>query len=271
MNPLAKLAAFLVALAATFGVSYLAGTQSAALLAPVELHDEAMVPPRASVEGFGVRVLRQVLEPDEDVRVEFALTGPDGGPATDLHEVDGQLVHVIAFRRDLTGYQHTSPERGEGASWSAVLNLTPGPWHLIVDLEPAGLGREITLATDFTVSGDYHPAAVSEPAESADAGGLTVRQLSGLGTRPESLSRFAVTDGGRPVTDLQPESGLLGHCVIIRPADLGYRHLHPSSTGTGPDLDFTGGVPAAGRYVVFVEFSRQDRLHVARFTVDVRQ
>ena len=41
-------------------------------------------------------------------------------------------MHLIAFRHDLTGYQHIYPEQGEGSSWWALLNLTPGPWHVIV-------------------------------------------------------------------------------------------------------------------------------------------
>ena len=64
----------------------------------------------------------------------------------------------------------------------------------------------------------------------------------------------------------------LGHAVIIRPDDLGYLHLHAvPSTGSGPELEFEGGVPARGTYRVFVEFYRDDRLHVAAFTVQVRR
>ena len=45
MNPPAKLVAFLTLLAAVFGVSYVIGTQSQALLAPVPTHNSEMVPP----------------------------------------------------------------------------------------------------------------------------------------------------------------------------------------------------------------------------------
>ena len=75
--------------------------------------------------------------------------------------------------------------------------------------------------------------------------------------------------------------------VVIRPDDLGYLHLHPSSQGSvgsgsagpvqavpvrasgGPRLDFLGGVPAAGSYRLFVDFSRNNKPYVAAFTVRV--
>ena len=52
MNPPAKLVAFLTLLAAVFGISYVIGTQSQALLAPVPTHNSEMVPPPGTVEGY---------------------------------------------------------------------------------------------------------------------------------------------------------------------------------------------------------------------------
>jgi len=99
-----------------------------------------------------------------------------------------------------------------------------------------------------------------------------VRRSGGLTTRAGARSVFTVTEGGQPVTDLQPVHDALGHAVIIRPDDLGYRQLHAvRSTGSGPELEFEGGVPARGTYRVFVEFYRGDRLHLAAFTVRVRR
>jgi hypothetical protein len=93
-----------------------------------------------------------------------------------------------------------------------------------------------------------------------------------LTTGPGSRSTFTVTDAGQPVTDLQPAHGALGHAVIFRPSDLGYRHLHAVPTSdSGPRLEFEGGVPERGTYRVFVEFYRAEVLHVAAYTVEVRR
>ena len=68
-----------------------------------------------------------------------------------------------------------------------------------------------------------------------------------LTTSVDSGSAVTVTDHGQPVTDLQPAHGANGHAVVIRPADLGYLHMHSSSQGTGPRLDFSGAVSRAGQ------------------------
>jgi hypothetical protein len=101
---------------------------------------------------------------------------------------------------------------------------------------------------------------------------LAVERSGALTTRTSARSVFTITEGGQPVTDLQPIHDAMGHAVIIRPDDFGYRHLHAVPTvGSGPKLEFQGGVPARGTYRLFVEFSRRDRLHVAAFTVQVRR
>ncbi|HET8915897.1 MAG TPA: hypothetical protein VFM91_09345, partial [Propionibacteriaceae bacterium] len=80
-------------------------------------------------------------------------------------------------------------------------------------------------------------------------------------------SAITVTDRGQPVTDLQPAHGELGHSVLIRPADLGYLHMHSNSASPGPRLDFLGAVPDRGNYRLFVEFYRGDELYLVPFTV----
>jgi hypothetical protein len=272
MNVPAKLAGFSVILAAVFGIAFLTGTQSTALLAPPEIHTGDLGGLSASVDGYTLTAVEPELEPGEDQFVEFTITGPDLRPLGELDEVDGVPLHLVAVRRDLTGFQHLNPSKGEAASWWAVLNLSPGPWHVVVELQPAALGRRITLAGDFTVLGDYRAEPLPPPADRTVVDGLEVQRSGALTTRVSARSSFTVTEGGQPVTDLQPVHDALGHAVIMRPGDLGYRHLHSVPTGgTGPELEFSGGVPARGTYRVFVEFYRGDRLHVAAFTAQVRR
>jgi hypothetical protein len=269
MNPPAKLIAFLALLAAVFGISYATGSQSRALLAPVATHTSEMVAPARTVEGYTLRAVEHEQKPGKDVVVEFAVSAPGGQVISELDEDAGEHMHLIAFRRDLTGYQHVTPQQGESTSWWGILNLTPGPWHVIVHFQSKALGREIALATDFTVSGKYRPKPLPPAADQIQIRGLTVTRTGELSTSADSSSAITVTDRGQPVTDIQPAHGEMGHSVLIRPADLGYLHMHSNSTGTGPRLDFLGAVPDRGSYRLFVEFYRGDELYLAPFTVQV--
>ena len=268
-----KLGSFVTVLVAVFGLAYLTGTQSQALLAPVQAHGTEFGALSDTVDGYTLTPVRPTLKPGDDLFVEFRVTGPDGKPLPEADESDRSSdphPHLMAFRHDFTGFQHIYPEQGEGASWWALLNLSSGPWHIIVELRPAALGRDISLATDLAVTGTYRPEAPPPTTEQVDANGLTVTRTGTLTTSVNASTGAMITDHGTPVSDLQPAHDAVGHAVIIRPGDLGYLHLHslPSSEN-GPRLDFVGGVPEPGRYVMFIEFFREDVLHVASYTVEV--
>jgi hypothetical protein len=269
MKPPAKLAAFMALLAVVFGVSYFTGIQSQALLAPAPTHNSEMATPPGTVEGYAMHAVEPTQEPGKDVLVEFAVTAPGGQALSELDEDAGDHMHLIAFRRDLTGYQHFTAQQGEGTSWWGVLNLTPGPWRVIIHFQSKALNREIALATDLTVSGEYDPKPLPPPVDQDQSKGLTVTLSGDLSTDADSSSAVTVTTEGQPVTDLQPAHGTLGHAVVIRPADLGYLHLHSVGQGSGPRLDFEGTVPDKGDYRLFVDFYREDQPYLAEFTVQV--
>jgi len=270
MKVLVKLAGFLAALAALFGVSYLAGTQSQVLSAPVETHATGFSGLSNTADGYTVTAVQERQRPGEDTFVEFRVTGPDGKAVPGYDEVDGAHLHLVAFRRDLTGYQHVYPEPGQEASWWGVLNLSPGPWHAVLEFRPTRLGRTVIVSTDFTVSGTYQPQPLPPLTDQVDVSGLNVALTRGVRADPDGVTTIRVTQQGQPVTDIEPAHGGLAHAVVVRPADLGYLHLHAvASPTTGPMLQFTGSPPTAGTYRLFVEFYRQGQLVVAPFTIEV--
>ena len=288
-----KLLGFLAVLGCVFGISFLTGTQAQVLLAPVQTHENQLSGLSSTDAGYRLTAVDPEVAPGADVFVELRLTGPgfpsasDGNPSGGVggrpptrhgravaayDDVDGAPVHAIGFRRDLTGYQHVYPQQGKGSSWWPVLNLTPGPWHVIVYLQPTALHRQIALAVDFSVTGTYRPEALPAPADRVDLDGLTVTRSGSLSTSPDAETTVTVTASGRPVTDLQPTHSAPGHAVVIRTSDLGYLHLHAAAGGgTGPRLAFAGGVPTAGTYRMFVEFSRAGQSVVAAYTIEVRR
>ena len=91
-----------------------------------------------------------------------------------------------------------------------------------------------------------------------------------LSTGADSSSAVTVTDDGQPVTDLQPAHGALGHAVVIRPADLGYLHMHSTGQGSGPRLDFSGRcVRSRAATGCSSTSTASDKPYLAEFTVQV--
>jgi hypothetical protein len=275
MAVVAKLSGFLAVLAAVFGVAFLTGTQSATLLAPPALHDTTLGGLSGSADGYTLTAVGSELEPGPDQFVELRLAGPDAGPVSDLAPMEGMAdgaMHLFAMRRDLTGFQHITPAPGEETSWWALLSLTPGPWRVVVELQPEGLGRPLVLGVDLTVRGDYRPEPLPPATDTVSVDGLEARRSGALSTRAGAQFAVRVSEDGKPVTDLQPSHGVPGHAVVIRPDDFALAHRHAaSSSGSGPRLEFAGGVPQPGTYAVFVEFYRGDRQHVVAYTVEARR
>lgn len=85
-----------------------------------------------------------------------------------------QRMHLIAIRRDSTGFQHVHPVMDDEGTWTLGLDLTPGQWRLFTDFAvPESPG--LTLGADLAVPGQYDPAALPQPSRVAEVpGGYTV-------------------------------------------------------------------------------------------------
>ena len=200
--------------------------------------------------------------------------GPDGEPVTAFDESHEEDLHLIAVRRDLSGFQHVHPALASDGTWTTPLALTPGTWRLFADFVPSADGENRTLGADLAVPGAYDPTPIPSESRTAEVDGYTVSLHGELVPGEESELSFQVSTGGRPVTDLQPYLGAYGHLVVLRAGDLAYLHVHPAGepgdgvTEPGPDVSFLSTAPSAGTYRLFLDFRHGDAVHTAAFTVE---
>jgi hypothetical protein len=237
--------------------------------APAELPAGLMV----SERGYTLALAEDSLPAGNPTAVAFRVLGPDGEPVTEYdvsHDVD---LHLIAVRRDLTGFQHVHPELGPDGTWRAGLALDPGTWRLFADFTPTALGENLTLGTDLAVAGAYVPAPLPAESVTTEVDGFTVVLTGELAPDRESELTFSVNRDGQPVTDLQPYLGAYGHLVALRDGDLAYLHVHPTegpggvAAAPGPHVRFATTAPSAGTYRLFLDFKHGDVVRTAAFTV----
>jgi hypothetical protein len=297
MNTPLKLAAFGVGLVAVFGAAVGVGTAvgpvGPAVAAPDADHDmaaevtagahddaghegdAAALPAGLTVSenGYTLDLADGALPAGAATPVVFRVLGPDGGPVTEYdvdHDVD---LHLIAVRRDLTGFQHVHPELGADGVWRVPLALDPGAWRLFADFVPSDLGEKLTLGADLAVPGEYAPAPLPAESRTAEVDGFTVVLTGGLEPGRESELTLSVSRDGRPVTDLEPYLGAYGHLVVLRDGDLAYLHAHPleepdgAAAPPGPDVRFATTAPSAGTYRLFLDFKHDGAVRTAAFTV----
>jgi hypothetical protein len=223
------------------------------------------------------------LDLDEDivpaagtVPVSFRVLGPDGRALTEYEKSHEEDLHLVAVRRDLSGFQHVHPTVDADGVWTTPLDLTPGSWRLFADFVPGGDGENRILGADLAVAGEHVPVPLPAPSTTAEVDGYTVTLSGELTPGQEAGLTLSVSRQGGPVTDLQPYLGAYGHLVVLRAGDLAYLHVHPvggdhahpgGEDAAGPDIEFATTPPSAGTYRLFLDFKHGGVVRTAAFTV----
>ncbi len=289
MNTPTKVVGFLVALAAVFGIALGVGKAFGPESDPADAahggHSDGSNTANAdagedtpgglmvSQNGYTFSLADRQVEPGRDVGISFTIDGPDGEPVTGYDVEHEKRLHLIAVRRDFTGFQHVHPELGSDGTWSSGLDLTSGQWRLFADFKASGVDA-LTLGADLAVSGDYRPTKESSSeVRTAKVDGYTVELAGNLKPGSDSKLTLSVSKDDEPVTDLQPYLGAYGHLVALREGDLAYLHVHPDGepndgkTEPGPEVVFYAAVPSQGAYRLYLDFRHDGVVRTAAFTL----
>jgi hypothetical protein len=204
------------------------------------------------------------------VPLSFTIEGPDGTAVTSFDVAHEKELHLIAVRRDFTGFQHVHPTMDADGRWTTPLDLTSGQWRVYADFTATG-GNPLTLGADLMVPGKYEPESATTQTRTAVVDGYEVTIGGDLTPGTESELTLTVTRGGSPVTDLEPYLGSYGHLVALRAGDLAYLHVHPEGvpddgkTAPGPDVVFFAAVPSPGDYHLYLDFKHEGEVRTAAF------
>ena len=290
MNTPTRVAGFLLGLGAVFGVALGVGqavgptsdsasdTADAAhghqedSTAAADTREDVPGGLMVSQNGYTFSLDDRQAEPGRDVGISFTIDGPTGKPVTEYDVEHEKRLHLIAVRRDFTGFQHVHPELGPDGVWTTQLDLSAGQWRLFADFKPAD-AEALTLGADLAVDGDYQPEAPAGESRTAHVDGYTVTVDGDLTAGKDAKLTLDVSRDGKPVTDLQPYLGAYGHLVALRSGDLAYLHVHPDGTPgdgktqPGPEVVFYAAVPSAGTYHLYLDFQHDGVVRTAAFTV----
>ena len=290
-RPYVKIALFVAALAVVFVAAAALGS----LVEPAETEEKGMETMEAHTSGtethgahtseeshepaglgvaeggYAVRFAPTQFERGEAGELRFAIESPDGDPVTEFDELHERRMHLIVVRRDGTEFRHLHPEMDAAGTWSVPVRFAEaGVYRAFADFSVEG--GQHTLAGDLFVSGGgFESRPFPAPQEVDEADGYEVRrEAGGLAAGEHSELSFAVSEGGRPVENLQPYLGAKGHLVALREGDLAFLHVHPEETEDAPDeIVFDATFPTAGRYRLYLQFKHDGVVRTVEFTVVV--
>ncbi len=216
----------------------------------------------SSVDGY-----RLVLVDQQPGRVALRIDDPDGEALTEVDEVHGADVHLLAVRRDLPGFQHVHPELGDDGVWRVDVDLTePGAWRLVAEVQPAATGDPIALGIDVLVPGATQVATLPEP---VPVDGTSMIQLAdGQAGDAVMAHRTGLEFEVTPTDGLEPYLGQSAHLVAVRAGDLAVTHLHPLDDELGT-YSFADTLPGPGTYRLYLQVQRSGEVLTFPFTITV--
>jgi hypothetical protein len=201
----------------------------------------------------------------------------------DLQTVHEHLLHLIIVGDDLIYFDHIHPVLQEDGSLQIEYAFpNDGTYLLFADIMPRGERSQVfRLPVDVgELQHSRQPVLRVLPAPAREVGPYHVeliQQPRAPAAGREVQLGFRLSLDGKPVTDLQPYIGAMGHCVIISEDTNTYLHCHPVTFTAAPSPDERAGpmisfhtvFPKAGRYKVWGQFKRNDQVIVADFVIEV--
>jgi hypothetical protein len=244
-----------------------------------------------------------------------------GEPVQEFEKVHEKLLHLIVVSTDLTWFNHLHPEyQGNGVFTIEATLPRSGNYKFYADYTPKGKTQEVPQHEFSTAGAQPTPTQLVSVHDTTGAGGWMIRQTS---ARPEGepeaeggatyqvalmpmpmkvtsntdvMLHFQVRDAnGKPVKDLEPYLGALGHAVLLSSDTKVYLHTHPMEGGMegmdhggmdhgkmdhgtmehshpttgGPDVIFHTNFPSAGFYKVWGQFQHRGKIITAPFVLSV--
>ena len=237
-------------------------------------------PHAAHGQGQGVSKLMIQTDPAQVVAgkpttLKLMIHGADGDVVTTFEVVHEQKIHLIIVRDGLDQFAHIHPE--VDAAGNATVSYTfptGGNYWLYADHKPTGKGQA-TATAQVKVAGDIPANPVQTPNVPGEIPGDGLRAkvaVEGAGGGGEATITFDLTDAaGKPVEDLQPYMGAMGHLVVLSSDGKEYVHAHPAEAkpGTSSRVVFQAHIMKPGLYKGWGQFRRTDTVRVVPFVFKV--
>lgn len=224
------------------------------------------------------------VQPGQETRIVYRVRNDRGEVLKSFETVHEKIMHFIAVRKDLQGFQHLHPDfnQATGEFTIAVTFPTDGPYRIFPDFTPGKDAENpmllpVTLSQDINVGNlaNYSPQPVRPDTVAEKTVGMyqvSFAQPNPLLAQSEVTYTLTVKKNGQPVNNLEKYLGAMGHSVILKEATLDFIHTHAeTATGRPSDISFTTTFPEAGVYKTFTQFQHEGKVLTSDFFLEVKE
>jgi hypothetical protein len=208
------------------------------------------------------------------VTLDLRIKDPAGFDATRLQVVHEKRLHLILVSQDLSWFSHEHPEStGIGGFRLRTTFPAGGSYVLFHDFTPDSVGMQV-VPVELTVEGAARPpkplAVDDDKPKRIDGYEISLSHTPLQPTIACALT-FTITRGGKPVTDLEPFLGVMGHLILIHRDRTVFVHSHPleDPPAGSSSIRFNVVFERPGLYKAWGQFQRQGKVLTVPFVVEV--
>ncbi len=236
------------------------------------------------------------LLPNKLQNFTIKVRSTQGKPITQFARVHEKLMHFIIVSNDLQSFQHLHPNYQDQGIFNLKATLpAQGAYTAFADYTPKGQNKQVSaVALNAGIAQGIAPTADTAFSKVIDGINITLA-LDPKTIRPgiETPMAFIFQDiQSKPITDLQPYLGAMGHLVIVKYSPkltaASYLHAHPQSgmqnmahqSMPGMQMEqmkvdpvgtvtFETAFPTPGLYKMWGQFQRAGKIITADFTINI--
>lgn len=213
-------------------------------------------------------------QPNKETNLDIQINSKQGKPIEAFDISHEKKLHLIVVSKDLTYFNHIHPEfKGQGKFEIATQFPAGGEYKLIADFIPTG-GKQLTETKWVKVEGNSKQNPITPDTELTKVveGKEVTLAFNQLKAGKELQMTFTIHDAQskKPITNLQPYLGAVGHVVILSADAEQYIHNHPiDELAKGPEATFATQFPQKGIYKIWGQFQHEDKVFTVPFVVQV--
>ncbi len=182
-----------------------------------------------------------------------------------------KLMHLFVVRDDLAYFAHEHPEMTSPGAFRLRYRFpAPGRYRIFADVAPKDAGAQV-LSVVVNVGGDAASSAKAAPSGPTRA----ALELPEGGVRSGRTFTATVTltdDRGRPVKDLEPWLGAMGHLLLVNKDAETFAHAHPDDrepgVGENGRIPFLVRLPKPGPYKGWLQFQRRGKVETIELAIE---
>ncbi|CAH2717259.1 hypothetical protein BACCIP111895_04449 [Neobacillus rhizosphaerae] len=190
-----------------------------------------------------------------------------------VHE---KKMHLFIVSKDLAYFSHIHPKyHGNGEFDITETFPSGGDYKVIAEFTPKGGGDSSVESHWLHIDGEpakEEPLIPDKEFTKVVDGKKVSLTFSQLAAGKTIHMTFTINDAAtnKPIKNLQPYLGAMGHTVAMSADAEKYLHIHPMTTsGNGPNIIFMTIFPEKGVYKVWGQFKYEGKVFTVPFVVNV--